>query len=97
VRDDELLGGAPSRAARKPQHSRARERAAAAVDSPTADEQIDAVLSAVEREGGTSEEQQRRLEAISSEVEARVLAQRVLGEAARAVRDAELSDMVYSQ
>ena len=55
------------------------------------------MLSAVEREGGTSEEQQRRLEAISSEVEARVLARRVLGEVARAARDAELSDMVYSQ
>jgi hypothetical protein len=34
---------------------------------------------------------------ISSEVEVRVLAQRVLGEAARAVRDAKLSNMVYSQ
>jgi hypothetical protein len=75
----------------------ARERAASAVDSPTADEQIDAVLSAVEREGGTSAEQQQHLEAIASEVEERVLAQRVLGEAARAARDAELCDMVYSQ
>ena len=97
VREDELLGGAPSRAVRKPQRSRARDRSAAEVDEPSAAEQIEAVLRTVETAGGSSAQQQRQLERLASEVEARVLARRQLGDAARAERDAELCDMVYSQ
>ena len=55
------------------------------------------MLRAVAVAGGSSLEQQQSLERIASEVEARVLAQRELGEAARAARDAEMEGMVYSQ
>ena len=97
VRDNELLGGAPSRAARKPQRARARDRSAADVGEPSAEEQIEAALRAVAAAGGSSIEQQQELERIASEVEARVLARRELGEADRATRDAEMEHMVYSQ
>lgn len=97
VREDELLGGAPSRVSRKPQHSRARDRSAGGVTEPSVSEQMEALLRAVETAGGSSAQQQRELERLASEVEAQVLARRQLGEAARAERDAELCEMVYSQ
>jgi hypothetical protein len=97
VRDDELLGGAPARAARKPRRSRAADAEAEAVSEPTADEQIDAVFRAARMAGGGSSEQQREVERIAGEVAARVLAQRGLSDAQRAERDEEMREMVYSQ
>ena len=55
------------------------------------------VLREVETRGGTSAEQQQQLERIGAEVEARLLAQRELGEAECTAREEELEHTIYSQ
>ena len=98
VRDAELLGGAPARVARKPQRARAGARAARDAGTPSADERIEAAFSALAQMGGSSDlEQQRELQSIGAEVEARLLARRELSGAEKAARDAELEGMIYSQ
>ena len=98
VRDAELLGGAPARVARKPQRARAGARAARDAGTPSADERIEAAFSALAQMGGSSDlEQQRELQSIGEEVEARLLARRELSGAEKAARDAELEGMIYSQ
>ena len=97
ARDDQLLGGAPSRASRKPQHSRARDHEARNAGQPSADEQIQAVFRAAEAAGETSEEQQQEMEKIAAEVEAQLLQRCELSESEQLARDAEMANMAYSQ
>ena len=66
--------------------------------TPSADERIEAAFSALAQMGGSSDlEQQRELQSIGEEVEARLLARRELSGAEKAARDAELEGMIYSQ
>ena len=91
VREDELLGGSPAQAKRKPQRSRAREHAGRSVDDPSADEQMEAVLREAAEVGGGEEDITR----IAEELEGRLLAHRELSAEDREARDAELLETVY--
>lgn len=99
VRDTELLGGAPARSAKKPQKSRASAREAVSAGEPEPDEQVAALLRGAMHARGSEEGAgvAAELENIAAGVLQRLLQPVHLSEEARAARDSELAEMVYSQ
>ena len=99
VRDTELLGGAPARSAKKPQKSRASAREAVSAGQPEPDEQVAALLRGAMHARGSEEGAgvAAELENIAAGVLQRLLQPVHLSEEARAARDSELAEMVYSQ
>ena len=99
MRDTELLGGAPARSAKKPQKSRASAREAVSAGEPEPDEQVAALLRGAMHARGSEEGAgvAAELENIAAGVLQRLLQPVHLSEEARAARDSELAEMVYSQ